>query len=262
MTAPTTTTTTAAAVEEVIDLLRQLRLPHMRSHAPDLLATARSQRWEPVETLRALLTEEVAGRQASSIRTRLKAAGFPTGKTFDTWNQSVSSVPEPTQRSLSTLEWIDRHENLVVAGPSGTGKSHLVEALGHAAIDHGCHVQWFSLEQLGTLIGGHRADGTTSRAIKRLMRADLICIDDIGLLPVATDTAEALYRVVDAAYEQRSIAISSNLHPAGFDELMPKTIANATVDRLLHHAHIVITTGDSIRLTQATEGQGVMPLTN
>jgi len=258
----TATTTTSASIEEVIDLLRQLRLPHMRTQAPEVLATARAQRWEPTEVLRALLAAEIAGRQASSIRTRLKTAGFPTGKTFDTWNQQLSSVPEPTARSLATLEWIDRHENLVIAGPSGTGKSHLVEALGHAAINHGCHVQWFSLEQLGTQIGRHRADGTTSRAIKRLMRADLICVDDIGLLPVSTETAEALYRVVDAAYEQRSIAISSNLHPAGFDELMPKTIANATVDRLLHHAHLVITTGDSIRLTQATGGQGVMPLTN
>jgi DNA replication protein DnaC len=258
MTAATTPST--VKVDEVIDLLRQLRLPHMRTHAPDVLATARAQRWEPVETLRALLAEELAGRQASSIRTRLKTAGFPTGKTFDTWNQTVSSVPEPTQRSLVTLEWIERHENHVVAGPSGTDKSHLVEARGHAAVNNGCHVQWFSLEALGQLVGRHRADGTTSRAIRKLMRADLICIDDIGLLPVATETAEALYRVVDAAYEQRSIALSSNLHPAGFDELMPKTIANATVDRLLHHAHIVITTGDSIRLTQATGGQGVMPL--
>ena len=68
------------------------------------------------------------------------------------------------------------------------------------------------------------------------------------------------YRI--AAYEKRSIALSSNLHPAGFDELMPKTIANATVDRLLHHAHVVLTAGDSIRLTQATAGKGVTPLTN
>ena len=73
------------------------------------------------------------------------------------------------------------------------------------------------------------------------MRADVIAIDDIGLLPVTAETAEALYRVVDAAYEKRSVALSSNLHPAGFDELMPKTIANATVDRLLHHAHVVLT---------------------
>ncbi|MEZ5342922.1 MAG: ATP-binding protein [Acidimicrobiales bacterium] len=86
-------------------------------------------------------------------------------------------------------------------------------------------------------------------------------LSDSWLLPVATETAEALYRVVDAAYEKRAIALSSNQHPAGFDELMPKTIANATVDRLMHHAHVVITNGDSIRLTHATAGKGVTPLT-
>ena len=79
---------------------------------------------------------------------------------------------------------------------------------------------------------------------------------------LTTATAEALYRVVDAAYEKRSTALSSNLHPAGFDELMPNANANATVDRLLHHAHVVITNGDSIRLTQATRGKGVRPLPN
>jgi len=253
--------TATSPIDEVVDLLRQLRLPHMRRHAPEVLATAKAQRWEPAEAVRALLAEELAGRNASSINTRRAAAGFPTGKTFDTWDAAVSSIPEPTQRSLATLEWIDRHENLVVCGPSGTGKSHLLEALGHAAIHHGAHVHWFSLETLGGLVHRHRADDSMTRAIRKIMRADLICIDDIGLLPVTTDTAEALYRVVDAAYEKRSIALSSNLHPAGFDELMPKTIANATVDRLMHHAHVVITTGDSIRLTQATRGKGVRPLT-
>lgn len=253
---------TTAPIDEVVELLKVLRLPHMRRHAPDMLATAKAQRWEPAEAIRALLAEELAGRNASSINTRRNAAGFPTGKTFDTWDETVSSIPAPTQRSLATLEWVDRHENLVVCGPSGTGKSHLLEALGHAAINHGAHVQWFSLETLGGLVHRHRADDTMTRAIRKIMRADLICIDDIGLLPVTTDTAEALYRVVDAAYEKRSIALSSNLHPAGFDELMPKTIANATVDRLMHHAHVVITSGDSIRLTQATRGKGVRPLAN
>jgi DNA replication protein DnaC len=148
----------------------------------------------------------------------------------------------------------------VVCGPSGTGKSFVLEALGHAAVEAGHHVSWFSLEDLGALLHRHRADDSVGRAIRRIMRADLVIIDDIGLLPVAEDTAEALYRLVDAAYERRSLAISSNLHPSGFDELMPKTIANATVDRLLHHAHVVLTGGDSIRRTQATRGKGVKPL--
>jgi len=251
----------ASPVDEVITLLRELRLPHMRRTAADLLATAKAQRWDPAEAVRALLAEELAGRQASSINSRRKAAGFPTGKTFDAWDETISSIPAPTQRALRTLEWIERHENIVVCGPSGTGKSHFLEALGHAAIDHGAHVSWFSLEQLGQVVRRGRADDSTGRAIKRIMRADVIVIDDIGLLPVAAETAEALYRVVDAAYEKRSIALSSNLHPAGFDELMPKTIANATVDRLLHHAHIVLTAADSTRLTQATGGKGVRPLT-
>ncbi|MDJ0499203.1 MAG: IS21-like element helper ATPase IstB [Acidimicrobiia bacterium] len=252
----------ASPVDEVVGLLRELRLPHMRRTAPDLLATAKAQRWDPAEAVRALLTEELAGRRASSINSRRKTAGFPTGKTFDTWDETISSIPAPTQRAIRTLEWLERHENVVVCGPSGTGKSHFLEALGHAAIDHGAHVTWFSLEALGQIVRRGRADDTTGRLIKRIMRADVIVIDDIGLLPVAAETAEALYRVIDAAYEKRSIALSSNLHPAGFDELMPKTIANATVDRLLHHAHVVLTAGDSIRLTQATHGKGVTPLTN
>ena len=79
---------------------------------------------------------------------------------------------------------------------------------------------------------------------------------------MSADAADALFRVVDAAYEKRSIAISSNIHPSGFDELMPKTMATATVDRLLHHAHVIITDGqESYRLAQATAGKGVKPLT-
>ncbi|MCT2146822.1 IS21-like element helper ATPase IstB, partial [Dietzia cinnamea] len=219
------------------------------------------QRWDPAEVLRALLAEEANGRDRASLATRRATAGFPTGKTFDAWDESASSIPAPTQQALRTLEWVHRKENLVVCGPSGTGKTFLLEALGQQAVEQGLKVSWFTLEDLGVLLRRHRADDTVTKAIAKILRADLIIVDDIGLLPVATDAAEGLYRLVDAAYEKRAIAISSNLHPAGFDELMPKTIATATVDRLLHHAHVCQTSGDSIRLTQALAGQGVRPLT-
>ena len=101
----------------------------------------------------------------------------------------------------------------------------------------------------------HRSDDSVSRVVARILRADLIVVDDIGLLEVGADAAEGLYRLVDAAYEKRSIAVSSNLHPAGFDALMPKTLATATVDRLLHHAHVVLTEGASYRLAEATAGK-------
>jgi DNA replication protein DnaC len=99
-----------------------------------------------------------------------------------------------------------------------------------------------------------------TRAVGRIVRSELVIIDDIGLLPISTDAAEGLYRVVDAACEKRSVAISSNLQPAGFDELMPKTLPTATVDRLLHHAHLRETGGGSVRLQQAATGKVVVPL--
>lgn len=246
---------------EVEALMRQLRLPHARAIAAEVLATARSQRWDPTEVLKALLAEESAGRARSMLASRRKAAGFPTGKTFDVWDESASSIPLPTQQALRTLEWVRRRENLVVCGPAGTGKTFFLEALGQQVIEAGMPVAWFTLEQIGVLVRSHRADDTLGKAIAKIVRAELIVVDDVGLLPVGADAAEGLYRIVEAAYERKSVAVSSNLHPSGFDELMPKTLATATVDRLLHHAHLCQTSGDSVRLTQSLRGQGVTALT-
>lgn len=247
--------------DELTALLRRMRLPYLRAAAPDVLATARSQRWDPAETLRVLLAEEVAGRDDATRAAHRRSAGLPAGKTFASWREADSSIPTPTQQALTTLEWITRAENLAVTGPSGTGKTHLVEALAHTAIDTGRRVAWFTLESLTAALGRAAADGSTARAITKIARADLIVVDDIGMLPTGQAAAEALYRVIDAAYERRSVAVTSNLHPSGFDTIMPKTLATATVDRLLHHAHIVLTEGTSHRLAEATAGKGVVPLT-
>lgn len=112
-----------ALPEELDRLMRRMRLPYMRKAAPDVLATARAQRWDPAEVLRLLITEEVTGRDAATRRLRRHSANSPTGKTLGSWRAEDSTILEPTQNSLITLEWIGRAENLVIAGPSGTGKS-------------------------------------------------------------------------------------------------------------------------------------------
>jgi hypothetical protein len=119
-----TTSATPAAPPlpaELEALLRRMRLPYLRAAAPDVLATARSQRWDPAEMLRVLINEEVIGRDAATRRMRRKTANFPSGKTFATWRPDESTIPAPTQQALSTLEWVSRAENLAVAGPSGRG---------------------------------------------------------------------------------------------------------------------------------------------
>jgi DNA replication protein DnaC len=247
--------------DELTAVLRRMRLPYVRAAAPEVLATARSQRWDPAEVVRVLMEEEAAGRDAATRRQRRKAAGFPAGKTFDSWRPADSSIAAPTQQALQTLEWVGRAENLAMAGPSGTGKSHFVEALAHAVIDAGMRVAWFSLETLTITVARAKIDASVAKVIARICRSDLIVVDDIGQLPAGQDAAEAFYRLVDAAYERRSVAVTSNLHPSGFDTIMPKGLATATVDRLLHHAHIVLTDGNSVRLAEALAGKGVMPLT-
>src|SRR3977135_200696 len=91
---------------ELDALLRRMRLPHMRRTAPEVLATARAQRWDPAEVLKLLLNEEVAGRERSARATARVEDACPTGKTFATWDQGLSSIPAPTQTALRTLEWI------------------------------------------------------------------------------------------------------------------------------------------------------------
>ncbi|MDA8038327.1 MAG: IS21-like element helper ATPase IstB [Actinomycetota bacterium] len=247
---------------ELIALLRRMRLPYLRRAAPEVCATARAQRWDPAELLRVLLVEEVAGRDQATRAQRRRSAGMPAGKTFESWREDKSSIPVATQTALRSLEWVSRAENLAICGPSGTGKSHFAEALANAVIDAGMRVSWFSLESLTATLSRAKVDASVQKVVTRICRAEVIAVDDIGMLPAGAEAAEAFYRVVDAAYERRSLIVTSNIHPSGFDTIMPKSIATAAVDRLLHHAHLVATEGPSVRLEEAMAGAGVVALTS
>ena len=259
----TVTTPAPPPLPDTLDALpRRQRLPYVRRAAPEVIATAASQRWEPGEVLRVLVTEKAAGRDQATIRIRRRASGLPAGKTFDAWNPDASPMPAVSQQALRTLEWLHRAENLCICGPSERARATSPKRSDTSPSTTAKTVAWHTVESLAGLLRRHRADDTVNRAIGRLIRSDLIVIDDIGMLPIAPDAAEALFRVVDAASEKRSIVLASNVHPAGFEQLMPKTLAAATVDRLLHHAHVLLTNGsDSYRLPQATAGKGVRPLT-
>ena len=190
--------------------LRRLRLGAMRALSPELLVVAQTQRWKPEEFLRTLVEAEIASRDASNARGRLKSAAFPVTKTLDEFDVEASSVPRATFDYLASLEWIGAKENLCLVGPAGTGKSHLLVALGHLAVEQGRKVRYFTATDLVETLYRGLADNSVGRVIEQILKADLILIDEIGFAPMDDTGAQLFFRIVAAAYERRSLGIGSH----------------------------------------------------
>jgi DNA replication protein DnaC len=246
---------TAAAPPLAPDLaagLRRLKLAAMRQLAPELLLTAKTQRWAPEELLRTLVEAEITARDASNARTRLRMAAFPVIKTLEEFDRSASTIPAATVDYLASLEWIRGRENLCLVGPAGTGKSHLLVALGAAAVQAGHKVRYLTAADLTETLYRGLADNSVGRVIDTLLRNDLIIIDEVGFAPLDDTGAQLLFRVVAAAYERRSLGIGSHWPFESWGRFLPEhTTAVSLLDRLLHHASVVVTDGDSYRMRQA-----------
>ena len=246
---------TATAPELDADLiagLKRLKLAKVRTIAPEVLQTAKTQRWKPEEVLRTLIAAEIAARDESNARARLRAAGFPVAKTLEEFNVALSSVPQATFDYLSSLEWIRATENLCLVGPAGTGKSHLLLALGHAAVAEGLRVRYFAAADLVEALYRGLADNSVAKIIDSLLRADLVIIDELGFAPLDLAGTQLLFRFVAAAYERRSLGIASHWPFDAWGRFLPEhTTAASMLDRLLHHAVVVVTEGESYRMREA-----------
>jgi DNA replication protein DnaC len=232
--------------------LRRLNLAAMRRLAPELLITARTQRWNPEEFLRTLIEAEITARDESNARTRMRQAAFPVTKTLTEFDVTASSIPQATFDYLASLEWIRGKENACFIGPAGTGKSHVLVALGVAAVDAGHKVRYFTAADLVETLYRALADNSAGRVIDTLLRNDLIICDELGFAPLDDTGAQLLFRFVAAAYERRSLGIGSHRPFESWGRFLPEhTTAVSMLDRLLHHCHVVITNGDSYRMKQA-----------
>jgi DNA replication protein DnaC len=234
--------------------LRRLKLRRVRELAPELLQTARTQRWPPEELLTVLVREEIAARERSNLARRLTAAQLPGRKTLEDFDPAASALPRATFEFLRSLEWLERTDNLVFAGPAGTGKSHLSQALGRAACHAGRRVRFFSADDLVEALYRGLADNTVGKLIGGLLRNDLVVIDDLGFTTMDRVAAEHLFRFVAAAYEKRSLIVSTNVEFERWTRFLPdETVATAILDRLLHHCHIIHLAGESFRLREARQ---------
>jgi DNA replication protein DnaC len=237
--------------------LRRLKLAAMRTLAPELLVTAKTQRWAPEELLRTLVEAEISARDASNARHRLKAAAFPVVKTLEEFDVAASSIPHATFDYLASLEWIRAAENLCLVGPAGTGKSHTLIALGVAAVQAGHRVRYFTAAELVETLYRGLADNSVGRAIQTLLRADLVIVDELGFAPLDDTGAQLLFRFVAAAYERRALGIGSHWPFDQWGRFLPEhTTAVSLLDRLLHHSIVVVTEGESFRMRQARSQGG------
>jgi DNA replication protein DnaC len=240
--------------------LKRLKLAKVRAMAPEVLQTAKVQRWSPEELLRTLVEAEIAARDASNAQARLRQAGFPVTKTLAEFNVGLSSVPQPSWDYLASLEWIRATENLCLVGPAGTGKSHALIALGHAAVAAGMRVRYFAAADLVETLYRGMADNSVARIIDALLRADLVICDELGFAPLDLTGSQLLFRFVAAAYERRSLGIASHWPFEAWGRFLPEhTTAASMLDRLLHHAVVVVTEGESYRMREAKSKGGVRP---
>ncbi len=164
---------------------------------------------EPRGFLRTLVGAEIAARDASNARTRLRQAAFPVTKTLEEFDVAASSIPAATFDYLSSLEWVRATENLCLIGPAGTGKSHILVALGIAAVEAGHRVRYFTAAELVETLYRGLADNSVGKVIDTLLRNDVVLVDELGFAPLDDTGAQLLFRFVAAAYERRSLGIGS-----------------------------------------------------
>jgi DNA replication protein DnaC len=240
--------------------LRRLKLAAVRRLAPEVLQTAKTQRWAPEELLRTLIDAEITARDESNARTRLRTAGFPVTKTLDEFDVKVSSIPKPTFDYLASLEWITATENACFLGPAGTGKSHMLVALGHAAVAAGTRVRYFTAAELVETLYRGMADNSVGKVIDQTLRAELVIVDEIGFAPLDDTGAQLLFRFVAAAYERVALGIASHWPFDQWGRFLPEhTTAASLLDRLVHHSVVVVTDGESFRMREARQRGGSPP---
>jgi len=237
--------------------LKQLKLPSFLREYEKMAALCGQERADYQTYLLRLAEVELVDRERRAAERRVKAARFPVLKTLDTFDFSAQpSINEALIRELMRGEYMDRRENVLLIGNSGTGKTHLATALAFAACQQGRGVRFFTATGLVTQLLERREDRELERFLKQLERSDLIVLDELGYVPFSKAGAELLFDVVGRAYERTSLTVTTNLPFEAWIEIMgSERLTGALLDRLTHRVHIIEANGPSYRLEEARRRQ-------
>ena len=233
--------------------LRKLKLPTFQSEHVKLARQCAAEGKDHVHYLLRLCELELIERERRMIERRIKAAKFPATKSLDSFDfMVIPSLNKALAMELARCEFIDRRENVIALGPSGTGKTHVALGLGLAACQKGRKVGFTTAAVLVHELMEAVDDRRLQRLRKTLATNDLLIIDELGFVPLSKTGAELLFEVISQRYERGSIIITSNLP---FDEWTEdfgsERLTGAILDRLTHHVHILEMNGESFRLRQS-----------
>ena len=237
--------------------LKELKLPTvLREYAP-VAAACRQDKADYATYLLRLTERELLDRERRAADRRLQAARLPVVKTLDTFDFACQpSVNEALVRELMRGQYITDHENVLIVGNSGTGKTHLATALAFSACAQGRKVRFYTVTQLVRQLLESREERTSQRLFSQLERCQLLVLDELGYVPFTKIGAELLFEVVSRAYERLSLIVTTNLPFESWTEVLgSERLTGALLDRLTHRVHILEANGESFRLREAKTSQ-------
>lgn len=243
--------------------LKTLKLPTFLSEYDKVARQCAAENVDHTRYLLRLAELELIERERRMVERRIKAAKFPAVKSLDSFDfKAISSLNKLLVTELARCEYVERKENIIALGPSGTGKSHIALGLGLAACQKGLKVRFITASAMVHELMEARDEQRLMRLQKQLATQHLLIIDELGFVPLSKTGAELLFEIISQRYERGSIMITSNLP---FDEWTQtfgtERLTGALLDRLTHHVHILETNGESYRLNQSRKSKKSKPTT-